>query len=664
MNDSVVYVGTTSGLFRTIDSGNSWIKMTYDPVEAVSINPNDPNNIVIGIKGAGILMSFNSGTTWENRSQGSDGLDITKIVFDPNTPSKMYATVKGNTLINNGGVFVSTDSGLSWSPFNSGLNEKTAMALVIHPDGTLNLGTSESLYLRTPSASSWTQTKWIAGVQTITIDETDNNILYAGSKQFGLFRSTDKGNSWQNFGNASEDTIYSKIYQILTFQGNPDQLIVALKGRGLFVTTNGGTNWNQVTTGLKADRVMSLSNSPSTFLAGLNRGGAMRSTDGGNSWFAVNSGLLLEDKRRYLTVNELSTSSDGNIVYAATEGQGLYKSTDSGINWSRVTEPGLPSDPGQWHINKTVAVDPMDSNIVYTGFFQDGTYKRVGTSWTKLSTGADSGYQIRRVIISLSGSNKLLALHYHREAEISVNGGTSWQPFTADNEGFMYLGFFSLSENPFNTNILLGSTNKGLYQSVDGGFTWANMDISSGLESTILTGTTYSSSVSNLVFAGDMDGKLYCSNDGGLSWQRKTDPLLGAPITGVIIQNGILYILTDGTGILKDSSPSCSSNSGVIYGTVYFMGLECNPLNMRVPPCDGPYSNYEVIVYDESGTLIIDRTFTDNYGEYTFTMLPGTYVIYSQTVDINMNPVAIPNTIQLNINEQIEFDINIDSGIK
>lgn len=663
---SVIYVGTIKGLFRSVDSGNSWIRMTYDPVDAVSINPDDTSNIAIGIRGAGILMSFDGGTTWENRSQGLDALDITKILFDPVTPSKMYVTVKGNTSMNNGGVFVSTNLGLSWSPFSAGLNEKTAMDIVVHPDGTLNLGTAQSLYRRAPGATSWTQTKWIGGVQTIIIDKTNENILYAGSQRFGLFRSIDKGLSWQNFGNAVEDTIYSTIYQILSFAGNPDKLMVALSGRGLFITVNGGVNWTQITNGIQADRVMSLSISPSTgvLLAGLQGGGAMRSTDGGNNWSPVNSGLLLEGFPLYLTVNGLSISTDGNTVYAATEIRGLYRSTDGGINWSRVTETGLPSDPTQYYRNNSVAVDPLNSNSVYAGYFESGIYKRAETSWSHIFQGTENGYGVRDIFIGPSEPNKIFALQYYRMAEISVDAGASWQPFTAPHDGFMNLGFFTLSENPFDPDILLGSTNKGLYQSYDSGFTWSSLNISSGLESTLLSGIAYSSSTSALVFAGDKDGKLYCSNNGGLNWQKITDPLLRTPVKNVVFNNGILYILTDGSGILKDLTPSCPDTNGIISGTVYFRGIECHPLNMKVPPCEGPYPDYEVVVYNQSGTTVIDRAFTDENGQYSFSLPPTTYVIYSKSIDANMNPINIPHTIQLNPGQNITFDINIDTGMR
>ncbi|MFX0204595.1 MAG: carboxypeptidase-like regulatory domain-containing protein, partial [Candidatus Hodarchaeota archaeon] len=107
-------------------------------------------------------------------------------------------------------------------------------------------------------------------------------------------------------------------------------------------------------------------------------------------------------------------------------------------------------------------------------------------------------------------------------------------------------------------------------------------------------------------------------------------------------------------------NPPCSSGYGVIYGNVYFTGLPCNPsmMEIRVPPCDGPYPNYEVIVYDESGTQVVDSTFTDCSGKYIFSLPPGTYVIYSKTVRSD-----IPNTIQLDNGEQVELDIDIDTGI-
>jgi hypothetical protein len=137
-------------------------------------------------------------------------------------------------------------------------------------------------------------------------------------------------------------------------------------------------------------------------------------------------------------------------------------------------------------------------------------------------------------------------------------------------------------------------------------------------------------------------------------------------LIGVLVFYGCSKPVTEvnGNGIIKDPSSTRSISTSTIFGTVYYSGIPCRPLNMKIPPCDGPYPNYEVIIYDQSGMEIVDRIFTDDDGNYSFTLPAGIYTIYSRSVDINMKPVNIPNKIPLNSNKRFKFDIVIDTGIK
>jgi photosystem II stability/assembly factor-like uncharacterized protein len=121
----------------------------------------------------------------------------------------------------------------------------------------------------------------------------------------------------------------------------------------------------------------------------------------------------------------------------------------------------------------------------------------------------------------------------------------------------MGLSFYAVAENPLNPNVALASTNKGLFLSVDGGNSWANLGVSATLGSTVLTGLVFSPTVDNRVWAVDRGGGYYCSNDGGTSWQALADPLLGRAVVDLTLINGALYLVTDGSGVLRDPAPTC-----------------------------------------------------------------------------------------------------------
>jgi photosystem II stability/assembly factor-like uncharacterized protein len=121
----------------------------------------------------------------------------------------------------------------------------------------------------------------------------------------------------------------------------------------------------------------------------------------------------------------------------------------------------------------------------------------------------------------------------------------------------MSLTFYSIAENPFDSAKVLASTNKGLFSSANGGYDWTVMDSVTGLTNTVLTGIVFSPTLNGRVWAADLSGGYYCSNDGGNAWSLVTDPLLGSPIVDLKMIDGALYLVTDGSGVLKDPAPEC-----------------------------------------------------------------------------------------------------------
>ena len=70
--------------------------------------------------------------------------------------------------------------------------------------------------------------------------------------------------------------------------------MLELMGGGVFKSTNGGTNWTAINTGLTNTYVYALAidpQTPDTLYAGTDGGGVFKSTNGGTNWTAINTGL-------------------------------------------------------------------------------------------------------------------------------------------------------------------------------------------------------------------------------------------------------------------------------------------------------------------------------------------------------------------------------------
>ncbi len=106
-----------------------------------------------------------------------------------------------------------------------------------------------------------------------------------------------------------------------------------------------------------------------------------------------------------------------------------------------------------------------------------------------------------------------------------------------------------------------------------------------------------------------------------------------------------------------------TKEKGFLEGTVTFIGTPCSEkINHSVPPCDGIYPNYEVIVYKTDGKTIVAKTVSDENGNYKISLKPGNYIIYTQNGpfkdDVELNRVIIVN------GKITKLDLIIDTGIR
>lgn len=157
---------------------------------------------------------------------------------------------------------------------------------------------------------------------------------------------------------------------------------------GVFLSTNNGTSWSAVNTGLTYTDVCALSASGTNLLAGTAGGGVFLSTNNGTSWSAVDSGLT----DTYI----FSLAISGTNLFAGTWPDGIFLSTNNGTSWTHVNT-GLTS-------KEVTAFAASESNL-FAGTVGGGVLLRTNndTSWTQLNTGLR-----RRDVWSLAISGKNL----------------------------------------------------------------------------------------------------------------------------------------------------------------------------------------------------------------------------------------------------------------
>ena len=133
---NVVFAGTPSGVFRSMDNGSTWtpLSLTYS---TTSLIINSQGNIYAGTSN-GIFVSANNGYSWTFK--GLNNNRTSKISISPQ--GQIY-------LADSTGVYLSTDSGNSWiNKFNGGLNRQV-ISVVTNQSGHIFVGVNGPTYRST-----------------------------------------------------------------------------------------------------------------------------------------------------------------------------------------------------------------------------------------------------------------------------------------------------------------------------------------------------------------------------------------------------------------------------------------------------------------------------------------------------------------------------------
>lgn len=205
-----------------------------------------------------------------------------------------------------GGVFRSTNNGISWTEVNSGITYSNGSCVSSFAISGTNIyaGTYNGIFLSTNNGNNW------VGLGTTGLTNTViSAIAISGTKIFagttdGMFLSTNSGSSWTAINTGLTDSYITSV-KIL------GSTILATTAGGIFRSTSDGSNWSRTGYGWG----FSLSLNGTVIYAGM-QDGVYLSVDDGSSWEPVNYGLI--------NYNVLSTAIIGTNLFAGTAGSGVW----------------------------------------------------------------------------------------------------------------------------------------------------------------------------------------------------------------------------------------------------------------------------------------------------------------------------------------------------
>jgi photosystem II stability/assembly factor-like uncharacterized protein len=315
--------------------------------------------------------------------------------------------------LNPGGVYRSSDAGVTWTESSQGL-------------------AAQSIY-------------------SLTHDAANPARVYAGTGR-GVARSSDGGATWDVVIMAAATSVglapgiaLNSVASVVVDPLTP-ATVYAAAGDGVYKSLNAGTNWSLMSTGLSYPTVNALTIDPQTpamLYAGTSYG-VFKSTNGAATWSSVFSlsGVTA------LAINPAAPAT----VYAGTP-NAIYRTTDGGSNWIAFSA-GLTNQ-----FRDTLVIDPQTPATLYAGTW-GGLFKTTnsGTNWTMLNLGSPFNTNITAMAINPQSPSTLYAAHASHTNGVgilkSADGGNSWQSLSNQAEN----GVASLAVNPLSPTLVLAGS--------------------------------------------------------------------------------------------------------------------------------------------------------------------------------------------------------------
>jgi photosystem II stability/assembly factor-like uncharacterized protein len=417
-----------------------------------------------------------------------------------------------------------------------------------------------AVYKSTDGGFSWTSFPTIDSItqeniwaQELAIAPTANRVFYLGTGSQGMYKSEDGGETWVHISSGLPETQYGylDVDDILIDPADSNIIYVRLDmGYRIYKTVDAGQNWSEIYNGassLNPAIDMAIDPTNTILYIGLWYEGVWKSTDGGLNWTPKNNGLP-QDLEGNITITEVAIDHQSPLrVYVGTFDYGLYGTGNGGESW--VPLEIFPGTDQQEILS--LEVDPNDGLKIYVGMndrddsSKDGLWvtNDGGMNWIQYFPDTWVG------LIRIASS----------DSTVFVDGDDGMYKRSGPTEPWEQVNFDMIADIrvnafpnilPLNTDFIYAGTELGVYKTTNGGSIWEPK--SQGLGDEYVYALVMDPNDNQTVYVGTFDG-VYLTTDGGENWVQKNTGLANHNVYALAMDPTNSNVIYAGTarGIFK-----------------------------------------------------------------------------------------------------------------
>ena len=547
------------GFFRSTDGGLTWKaseELRRESIHAMTQSPLDPNLILVGTT-HGVWRSTNSGESWEKISSGSMPVNIDSLALDPRNTTTMYAGTWWR-------AYKSEDAGKNWRLIRNGMiDDSDVFSMVVNPRNPEHVIASacSGIYESLNGGEKWSKIQGIPSQSRRTRDilphPTNPDIIYAATTE-GFWMSANGGKSWSLTTQRNLE-----INSIAVHPDEPNRVLIGTNNFGVMISTDSGRSFSQSNVGYSsrfAYFVVPDAERPNRLYAATHN----TATGGGFFFISSDGGATWQQPRKFdvSRLRPFTVKQDPvnlNKLYMGTN-LGIYQSADRGMSWELLAAKSQPKAPvkkrpvrrgAKKPVRKTAAVTARNAASVETSIgkpgpvlvptlkevvrvieiFPDGSGAiMVGTDkglyrstdmtkgWEKIFLGPGINDNIFAIHISPARPDVIWVGTATSGVVVSRDSGKTW---TKTNGAVDKIPVSSIASDPKRPDYIYVGTIQTFYLSRDNGETWTRRggNLSVGNFTSILINPNNTDEII-LSSAMDTEGGIYISTDAGNRWQR------------------------------------------------------------------------------------------------------------------------------------------------